>query len=181
MFVVGVAGVFASAEAKTCPYLEDSELGTLCIADGYIDCQNKPDKSKQKEMLYEYIVARESYDPTVFQSQWNKVWMYSSDALFNEYKANFTSEDMRYYVQIMPETIEDLQVTLLNSGRCDRPVAQVRFQKITTMQDRIEKKPYIATIEYLFLRSDKETPYSEQNPTGFKVLSYRTDEEISQR
>jgi type IV secretory pathway component VirB8 len=162
-----------SASADNCPYINDSELGALCIADGFISCHMQNRMEVQRRMVWDYVMARESYDPAQFATHWRNIQTYSSEKIFADFKDAFKPELMTHRVTLDPSAPDASHMTVLPIERCDRYGMEVSFTRRIQMKKGITSEKKTVRVYYVFLQTSDDIPYSDSNPSGFKVLAYQ--------
>lgn len=184
---VAVVGIMSMAPFKrVVPYVFAVDQAT-----GNVEMVNAADdrgivgysELLDKHWAQRYIVARESYSYKLLQSDYDTVMALSSEEVGRDYAKLYegpNARDRRYGSAIEMQ-VKVLSITLTKDGVGTKGV--VRFEK-TVRQLAAEKSDppqyFIATFAYEYRPSmfGKEKELI-QNPTGYRVTSYRTDAEIA--
>lgn len=135
-----------------------------------------------KHWTQKYVIARESYFYRLLQTDYDSVLTMSVDDVAREYSKVYEGTNARdkKYGASMEIRVKVLSVTL--NGDAVGLKATVRFEKAAKRAEADTAEPpqyYIATLSYEYRPSMKgQEKELIQNPLGFKVTSYRVDQEI---
>lgn len=178
-FTASVA-VFIRPEPHPTVITLDKGSGISKMERSVLDTTDHFDEVTDKHWLSEYVKYRESYEWFEISSSFNVVKLMSSPAVFDEYSNSVYAKDAP--LEILKDKgrlrVFDVSVTFVGS------TAQVRYsvEKLNPSgvnSDNSPVKRYISTMMYMY----ENRPMTEQermvNNLGFKVLSYRRDEEVS--
>ena len=136
-----------------------------------------------KHWAQRYIVARESYNYRLLQSDYDTVLGFSNESVGLDFAKLYdgpNARDVRYGANV------ELKVAVLSVQLSKNPIglqAVVRFAKTARRVDSDASEPtqyYVATIAYEYLPTmfGKEKELLA-NPLGYKVTSYRVDAELA--
>lgn len=186
----GVGFVLSTLTAAVAVYIRPEPHPTVITLDkgtgiskmerSVLDTTDHFDEVTDKHWLSEYVKYRESYEWFEISSSFNVVKLMSSPAVFDEYSNSVYAKDAP--LEILKDKgrlrVFDASVTFVGS------TAQVRYsvEKLNPSGVNTDNSPvkrYISTMTYMY----ENRPMTEQermvNNLGFKVLSYRRDEEVS--
>jgi len=122
--------------------------------------------------INEYIISRETFDPTDLNARFLRVQLSTDAAEFTRYtriverEVNQLSPDIRRFV-----TIKSIVPNLENKS------ATIRFSTESTNLTRTTTEHWIATLTYDFLQLPLQMKHRYINPLGFIIQSYRVDRE----
>lgn len=145
-----------------------------------LDAADHFDEVTDKHWLSEYVKYRESYEWFEISSSFNVVKLMSSPTVFEEYSNSVYAKDAP--LEILKDKgrlrVFDVSVTFVGStAQVHYSVEKLNQSGVNT--DNSPVKRYISTMTYVY----ENRPMTEQermvNNLGFKVLSYRRDEEVS--
>lgn len=127
--------------------------------------------------LVPYVVARETYDKVDLKQRAQTVQIFSDARAYAEYDAPFRSSDERVNPFLVYRD-DKVNVDVKHVAFLNRTTAQVRY--VTTWKRQVgeEKGHYVATISFSFINAPEELGVRWKNPLGFKVTSYRNDQEV---
>ncbi|MCD8212658.1 MAG: type IV secretion system protein [Campylobacter sp.] len=135
-----------------------------------------------KYFVAQYLKAREGYFFDILQKDYELVQMMSVPDVAKRYVAEYEGENARHLVlkDNYEIDIQIVSITLENSAGSNH--ARVRFNQNTRTKPSgtvAEKKAKIATISYDYEpNTHKKESERLKNPLGFKVATYRIDDEI---
>ncbi|TLD80361.1 VirB8 family type IV secretion system protein [Helicobacter trogontum] len=133
-----------------------------------------------KYFISEYVKKREGYYYDMLNSDYVTTQLLSSDKVAQEYRAIYEGENARD--KIFKNTIEVkaniLSITLGESAGVK--TSTIRIQTTTTNQTSKLKTESvkIVTLSYDYYPNDAKESVRLANPLGFKVLTYRVDNEV---
>lgn len=137
-----------------------------------------PDAALTRSFLVQYVIARESFTTDGLQADYQRVSLWSDQAVSQQYARSMEATNPASPLAYMPRggviRTEVKSVSTLSEGR-----AMVRFA--TTRTDRgASSQPtqhWIAVIGYDFTAAAMSEADRYINPLGFQVTSYRRDAE----
>lgn len=166
----------------TVPYVVevDRETGAASILE-VSDGKPLPASDIQdKYWLSQYVLARESYDYRTLENDYLKVRELSLPQVFEPYASQFG--DKADSLEKRLGDAKQHRIELISVVPNGNGIATVRFRKTVrnTASGLVESESrWTATLGYEY-RPPKKAPESTRlvNPFGFRVTSYRADEEI---
>lgn len=136
-----------------------------------------------KHFLVQYIRARENYDNRTVAGDFNVVRYLSMPDVFAPYAAQFKSNSPNNPDEIYAtKSSVRIQVTSVTVDKAnDRAVIRYIRRIISNMTQRPTETSYwIATLGFEYFPDYKRTEKELiENPLGFKVTSFRTDQEFN--
>ena len=137
-----------------------------------------PDRALVQSMLVQYVIARESFDLTSLQANYQKAGLWSAGDARQQYLALMQASNsdgplMRYSRDTVVET------RVKSVSRLGEQSALVRFD--TIRRDGGGQpgpaQPWVAVVEYRFSGEPMSAEDRFLNPLGFQVTGYRRDPE----
>lgn len=130
--------------------------------------------------VMKYIRARESYHHEFYRDNYNIVRLMSPSDLFASYKRAMAPQNENSVINIYARE-SSLEVQFKSLTFIDQNTAQVRLQIIPKgrMEGKVRIKDAIVWTSFEFANLDLKPRERYINPLGFRVLSYRVDEEYS--
>jgi type IV secretion system protein VirB8 len=137
-----------------------------------------PDTALTQSFLVQYVIARESFDVDVLDSNYHKVALWSAEQARNDYVTNMqVSSPLSPLVRLPRTTIVETRIKSVSP--VGRNVALVRFD--TVRRDAGGQirpaQPWVAVIRYRYSGEPMQLQDRLVNPLGFQVLRYRRDPE----
>ena len=167
---------------STVPYVIelDRASGAASILE-IADARSIPASDVQdKYWLAQYVLARESYDYRTLENDFIKTRELSSAQAFAPYAAQFGQKEGS--LERLYGDAKQIRVSLISVVPNGNGIATVRFKKTlqSTQSGLVEKESlWTATMGYEYQPRLKAPEASRLvNPFGFRVTSYRTDEEL---
>lgn len=135
-----------------------------------------------KHFISEYVRARETYEWGTIAGDYNKVRYLSMPAVFDPYSKMFKNEKTSpdtLYGQKNSVRIELTSITV--NPQTDSAVVRYTRRVVSNVTNRpVETSYRIATIGFEYVPDYRRTEAELLvNPLGFKITSYRTDQEFS--
>lgn len=186
--VAGAAGLIAMLEAialvaltplKTVvPYTitVDRQTGAIEAAEGIRPGALSQDAAVVQAFLAQYVLARETFDATDLQSEYQKVAAWTEGPARDDY--------IRYMQRGNPQSPVNhndaatvVKVTVKSISLLSRTSALVRFdaERAVRGNSPIERRSYTAVIAFHFTGQPMRADDRFLNPLGFQVTSYRRD------
>ena len=126
--------------------------------------------------LVPYIIARETYDKADMATRFKRVRLFSSDRVYSELESTYRADDdSNPYRKFGDDTVE---VTVTRVAYLNSRTAQVGFTTNQKKSVGVVRGKYVATVMFEFVRSPERVEVRWQNPLGFRVTSYRIDQEV---
>ncbi len=160
----------------------DNTTGMVDIITSVNEAAFSQNEALDKYFATMYVKAREGYYYDILQNDYELVQILSYPDVANIYLKTYEGEKARDQVlkNDFEVEIDIVSVTLGNSA--GSPIATIRFNEITRKKGEkiaISNKAKIVTLSYDYqpntLTTEKERI---KNPLGFKVSTYRIDDEI---
>jgi type IV secretion system protein VirB8 len=126
--------------------------------------------------LVPYIIARETYDKADMSTRFKRVRLFSSDRVYAELENTYRADDdTNPYRRFGEDTVA---VTVTRVAYLNNRTAQVGFSTLQKKSVGEVRGKYVATVTFEFVRSPERIEVRWQNPLGFRVTSYRIDQEV---
>lgn len=156
----------------------DQKTGATEVVNSTQIQELEANEAVKRYFLVKYIRAKESYDPNIFQENYNVVRLLSSRSVFNAYKLfmdpkNSYSPATRY-ARHSKRIVKVKSITFINPT-----TAQIRVMISSEGRLLEAEKPMVIWASFEFTNLDLSLEERYVNPLGFRVTSYRVDEEIS--
>lgn len=135
-----------------------------------------------KHFLAEYVRARETYEWGTIAGDYNKVRYLSMPGVFDPYAKLFKNEKTNPDVLYGQKNSVRIELTSLTvNPETESAVVRYTRRVISNVTNRpVETSFWIATIGFEYVPDYKRTEAELlDNPLGFKIVSYRTDQEFS--
>ena len=126
--------------------------------------------------LVPYIIARETYDKSDIGTRFKRVRLFSADRVYSDLESTYRSDDDSNPYRRFGDDVVEVEVTRV--AYLNRRTAQVGF---TTTQKKVVgnvRSKFVATVTFEFLSAPERIEVRWQNPLGFRVTSYRIDQEV---
>jgi type IV secretion system protein VirB8 len=135
------------------------------------------DDAVVSSFLVPYIIARETYDKRDFKTRAETVQIFSDARAYAAYDALHRSENaaenpFRRYGN------DKVEVSVTRVAFLNTTTAQVGFSTKWIRQVGTVEGRSVATVSFAFTSTPSELGIRWRNPLGFKVTSYRVDQEI---
>ena len=149
---------------------------------GMVDIITSVNEALNKYFAKTYVKAREGYYYDILQSDYELVQILSYPSVASDYLRIYEGENSRDKVlkDDYEVEIDIVSVTLGNSAGA--PTATIRFNQITRKKGEkiaVSNKAKIVTLSYDYQPNTLTTEEERiKNPLGFKVSTYRVDDEI---
>jgi type IV secretion system protein VirB8 len=192
-FVAGIAtaiaalealGLFALAPLKTVvPYTitVDRQTGYIQAAQGVQPGPLSQDNAVIQAFLAQYVLARESFDVTDLQAEYDKVAAWTVGPAREDYLHVMQRQNAESPVNVN-DAAALVKVTVKGISLLNRNSALVRFD--TDKQEKgstaIARRSFAAVISFRFTGAAMRNEDRFVNPLGFQVSSYRRDSETPQ-
>lgn len=141
------------------------------------------DEAVDKHYSSEYVTKREAYYYELLEQDYFYVQLFSSNEVANNYRELYKGDNGRVEKLGANKKIEAKVLSVVLGESAGNKTATVRVELIKeNLSSRIKEKAKIKviTITYDYF-PDKEATEEERlkNPLGYKVLSYRVDNEVT--
>lgn len=160
----------------------DNTTGMVDIITSVNKAEFTGNEALDKYFATTYIKAREGYYYDILQSDYELVQILSYPSVASDYLRIYEGENSRDKVlkDDYEVEIDIVSVTLGNSAGA--PTATIRFNQITRKKGEkiaVSNKAKIVTLSYDYQPNTLTTEEERiKNPLGFKVSTYRVDDEI---
>jgi type IV secretion system protein VirB8 len=178
MLAVGVAVIFVkqlTSSKSLDPYVIEIEekTGVATIVDQKTVQQFSSDEAIRKYFINQFIQAASGYDPKTYKKDVEKVRLFSSPAVYNDFRNRINARDLGVDSQIAVR-IKSLQFL-------DGSTAQIRLLlQINLAGANPTTKDQIITMNFYFTNLNLTLEEMLINPLGFQVTSYKiTDENFN--
>ena len=178
MVAVGVAVIFVkqlTSSKSLDPYVIEIEekTGVATIVDQKTIQQFSSDEAIRKYFINQFIQAASGYDPKTYKKDVEKVRLFSSPAVYNDFRNRINARDLGVDSQIAVR-IKSLQFL-------DGSTAQIRLLlQINLAGANPTTKDQIITMNFYFTNLNLTLEEMLINPLGFQVTSYKiTDENFN--
>lgn len=176
------AAIFMMLPLKeTEPYVVrvDNATGVPDIVTAMKDQITTGDEVMDKYWLARYVTHRETYDWHTIQTDYDTIGLMSSEEVGLEYAAQFEGDKALQdeYADRVKSTIKVINVVPTGNG-----TGAVRFMKTTTRVKTgtiIEQTRWLASVAFGYESGRMKESTRLVNPFGFRVTSYRVDEELA--
>jgi type IV secretion system protein VirB8 len=171
--------LFALAPLKTVvPYTitVDRQTGYIQLAQGVLPGPLSQNTAIIQAFLVQYVLAREGFDVTDLQTQYNKVATWTVGPARDDYL-----HDMQRQNPLSPVNVNDadalVSVIVKSISLLDRNSALVRFdtEKHEKGSTAVARHSFTAVIRFGFTGAAMRNEDRFVNPLGFQVSSYRRD------
>lgn len=137
-----------------------------------------PDASLTQSFLYQYVIARESFDKTTLRADYRKVALFSADTARASYLQTMQASNPQNPLQLYPRsTTVDVRVKSVSPiGPHEVLVRFDRIRRDGTAQPQAPRS-WVAAIRYRYSNQPMSIEDRFENPLGFQVTNYRKDPE----
>lgn len=162
----------------------DKTSGNVEIIKAGDDISKNYSELLEKYWTKRYVVARETYQYTTLQYDYDITLALSSDGVGTSYAKEFEGENAKDK-KLGAQTEDRIKVISVVLPPDQKRTAVIRFEKVRRHigshdQEDTTRRIFVATLSYKFEPSmrGREKDLIE-NPLGFKVTAYRVDAEIN--
>ncbi len=166
----------------------DEKSGMTEVVDPSTRTTMQAAESLDNFFIWEYIKARETYDLIDNNNIRDIVRVMSTPEVFADYRRTVSAQNpLSAAAKLGSEGyrhVDNATITYLkevNKRKKDKKVAQVRFQMTENYKGSQTVMSKIATVEYDYMLLELTRNERLMNPLGFQVVSYRLDEEATQK
>lgn len=145
--------------------------------------QDRDLKPTEREMvaintLTNFVNWYKTYDESDVEKRTEKIMLFSSREVFNQYKALFSRDDEKNPNEYYSEDDKAI-VTITNVIKLNKRTYQIRFglDEDLKNQRKLNKRNFTATIKFSLSSDDLTELETWKNPLGLLVTSIRFDEE----
>ena len=179
--VLEAIALVALAPLKTVvPYTitVDRQTGAIETAPGIRPGSLSQDVAIIQAFLAQYVLARETFDATDLQAEYQKVAAWTSGAARDQYIREMARTNPQSPVNLY-DAATMVKVTVKSISLLSRTSALVRFdaERSNGGNAPTDRRAYTAVIGFQFTGQPVRTEDRFLNPLGFQVSSYRRDTE----
>jgi type IV secretion system protein VirB8 len=162
------------------PYtvLVDRQTGYVETARGVQLGALAEDQAIVEAMLAQYVLARETFDPTDFKDRYERVALWSLGNAREGYVAQYQAGPQSVLADIRPGTM--IKVIVKKIEMIDKDTARVRFE---TQRKDANMEPvrydWQSVVTFRFTGQPMKQEDRLLNPLGFQVTDYRRDAETA--
>lgn len=140
--------------------------------------QITPDRSLIQSMLVQYVIARESFDVAVLQTNYEKVGLWSAERARSDYLNLMQASNIDGPLNLYPRS-SIVETRVKSVSRLDTQSAMVRFETVRRDEGGQYQPamPWVAIVRYRFSGEPMSAEDRFLNPLGFQVVDYRRDPE----
>jgi type IV secretion system protein VirB8 len=183
--VLEAIALVALAPLKTVvPYTitVDRQTGAIETAQGVRPGALSEDVAVVQAFLAQYVLARETFDVTDLQVNYQKVAAWTRGAARDEYIRQMQRTNPQSPVHLNDASTL-VKITVKNASLLSRTSALVRFdaERSSSGNARADRRAYAAVISFLFTGEPERSEDRFLNPLGFQVTSYRRDAETPEQ
>jgi type IV secretion system protein VirB8 len=186
MILIVVCGAQAAAIAimlplkEVVPYtvLVDRQTGYVEMAPGVKLGALAEDQAIVESMLAQYVLARETFDPSDFKERYDRVALWSLGDAREGYVAQYQAGPQSVLADIRPGTT--IKTIIKKIELIDKDTARVRFEaqrKDTNMEP--VRYDWQSIVTFRFTGQPMKQEDRLLNPLGFQVTNYRRDAETA--
>ena len=156
----------------------DRQTGAIEIASGIRPGPLSQDVAVVQAFLAQYVLARETFDVTDLQDEYQKVAAWTSGPARDQYLREMARTNPQSPINLY-DTATMVKVTVKSISPLSRTSALVRFdaERNNGGNAPTERRAYTAVIGFQFTGHSVRSEDRFLNPLGFQVISYRRDAE----
>ena len=179
--VLEAIALVALAPLKTVvPYTitVDRQTGAIETAQGIRPGALSEDVAVVQAFLAQYVLARETFDVTDLQENYQKVAAWTGGAARDAYIGQMQRANPQSPVNLNDASTL-VKITVKSASLLSRTSALVRFdaERSSGGNARADRRSYAAVIGFRFTGEPARSDDRFLNPLGFQVISYRRDAE----
>jgi type IV secretion system protein VirB8 len=161
----------------------DSTTGYTDITTGITEKNIGINEAVAKHFVQKYVQLREGYYYEMLQQDFDLVQQFGTDTVNDEYRSAFMGKKAKQDV-LGSHTMEKIEILSVVLGEAATvKTATVRIKILNYDRTNMKKPPTetnkIVTLAYEFVYNSKMSElYRLNNPLGFRVITYRVDNEV---
>ncbi len=156
----------------------DKQTGHLEVTQGLQPGDLSDDEAVTMANLVKYVIARETYDPADLKENFRTVTLHSDDTALADYRNLYDRGNAERPTEVYAYHTT-LEVTIKNVSFLNQYTAAVRYRTDAQAGDREPTTDHwIAILSFKYVQTPTRLEDRFENPLGFKVTSYRSDQEI---
>jgi type IV secretion system protein VirB8 len=137
-----------------------------------------PDTALTQSFLVQYVIARESFDTDLLQSNYRKVALWSADTARSTYITGMQASNPSSPIARYPRaTVVETQVKSISPIGRDRALVRFNTQRRDAGGQLQAPTAWVAMIRYRFSTAPMSVEDRYLNPLGFQVVHYQRDAE----
>lgn len=127
--------------------------------------------------LVRYITAREQYDVPDLEENYNRVVLMSDGKALIDYQKLWSASNDDNPAKVFGTEV-DVRTTIKSIAFLNERTASVRFLRRQTQNNTTQTTHWVATIGFHYVEEPVNMLQRFNNPLGFKVSTYRVDQEV---
>lgn len=181
--ILSIIAVLLLTPLKTVePYVirVDNVTGMVDIITTLTEEQITQNEALDKYFISSYVKAREGYFYEMLNNDYKFVQLLSSNEVASAYRAIYQGENAKdiklknnYQIEV-----EILSIVLNQSNGVKTSTIRANLKTKNKSQRKKNKQTIVITLAYDYFLGELKEESRILNPLGFKVLTYRIDEEI---
>jgi len=181
--ILSIIAVLLLTPLKTVePYVirVDNVTGMVDIITTLTEEQITQNEALDKYFISSYVKAREGYFYEMLNNDYKFVQLLSSNEVASAYRAIYQGENAKdiklknnYQIEV-----EILSIVLNQSNGVKTSTIRANLKTKNKSQGKKNKQTIVITLAYDYFLGELKEESRILNPLGFKVLTYRIDEEI---
>ncbi|EAJ0412384.1 type IV secretion system protein [Campylobacter upsaliensis] len=182
--LLSILAVLVLTPLKTVePYVirVDNTTGMVDILTTLDEKQITQNEALDKHFIGQYIKAREGYFFDMLNQDYIFTQLFSSPEVAESYRAIYSGENSRdsRLGSFTKVEVNILSVVLGESNGIKTATARINLKSTNKNSKEESLSTKVITLSYKYLLNEMQEKNRILNPLGFKVLTYRIDEEIS--
>ncbi|EDP6905169.1 type IV secretion system protein [Campylobacter upsaliensis] len=182
--LLSILAVLVLTPLKTVePYVirVDNTTGMVDILTTLDEKQITQNEALDKHFIGQYIKAREGYFFDMLNQDYIFTQLLSSPEVAESYRAIYSGENSRdsRLGSFTKVEVNILSVVLGESNGIKTATARINLKSTNKNSKEESLSTKVITLSYKYLLNEMQEKNRILNPLGFKVLTYRIDEEIS--
>lgn len=168
--VIFVKNIMSSKSLEPYVIEVETKTGIATIVDQMTSQNFTGDQMIRRYFINSFIHAASGYDPKTYKIDVDKVRLFSTPNVYNEFRGRINPRDLGIDTKI-DVRIKSIQFT-------DGNTAQIRTLRVTTSVDKTIQKDEVITMNFFF--ADLNLTMEERliNPLGFQVSKYAIADEV---
>ncbi|MCR6580360.1 virB8 family protein [Campylobacter insulaenigrae] len=183
--IISIIAVVLLVPLKTIePYVirVDNSTGMVDILTILDEKEITKNEALDKYFISQYVKAREGYYYDLLNQDYMLTQLMSSEKVANEYRALYEGDNARD--QILKNSnevsIQILSIVLGESNGMKTSTIRTLINTKNLNTGGITQETKVITLSYEYILAKASEENRMLNPLGFKVLTYRIDEEVAQ-
>jgi type IV secretion system protein VirB8 len=185
-FILGICLILLMPLKSVTPYVirYDSTTGYTDIMTGVTEKNIAINEAVSKFFVQRYVQLREGYYYELLQQDYDLVQQFGTDAVNEEYRSMFTGgkkAKQEVFGSKVMEKVEILSVVLGEAASAKTAMVRIKILRYdrSNMKAEPTQTNKIVTLAYEYVPNSKMSElYRLNNPLGFRVVTYRVDNEV---